>query len=86
MSQTFWVTFADKSSGSVDAASKREVFDVARTATGKEPTDAIILPYPARPVLHSIPHEKYGVCPAFCYRPERCKGYTSCPTNPSCTE
>ena len=38
------------------------------------------LPYPANPRL-DVRHE----CPSFCYRPNQCKGRTSCPTAPSCT-
>jgi hypothetical protein len=83
---TFWVTFNDKSNGSVDAETNEAALDKAREVTGKEPVSALTIPYPSRPVLHSVPHEKWGICPAFCYRPERCVGRTSCPNNPSCTE
>lgn len=39
------------------------------------------LPYPASP----IKGERLTTIPDFCFKPNTCKGHTSCPRNPCCT-
>lgn len=39
------------------------------------------LPYPASP----IKGERLTSIPPFCFKPETCKGHTSCPRNQCCT-
>ena len=48
-----------------------------------------VLPYPADPrwnVGKVAPSLEGPVSPSFCYEPERCKGQTSCPKQPSCVD
>lgn len=44
------------------------------------------IPYPANPMIWEYEHPIHGVTPHFCYRGKQCRGLSSCPGNPSCTE
>jgi hypothetical protein len=84
----FWVSFRD---GKQPAAACIEADDLpsalaqAEQITGRKPHAAETLPYPAEPRLNK--HDgPWGICPSFCYRPERCAGNTSCRERRSCTD
>jgi hypothetical protein len=59
---------------------------VAKETTGHDVIRADRLPYPAPPRLRMIEYGDAGVCPSFCYTPERCRGRGSCPHDIACTE
>lgn len=84
--RSFWMTFAGRAAGCVEANDEAEARAIALTETGMEPTKVQNLPYPANPRINKYVDPKYGVCPAFCFKPEQCCGNTSCPQRYSCTE
>lgn len=84
--QAYWLTFADRKAGCVEAEDAIDAALIGTELMGCEVTKVAILPYPASPRLHSYTHPKFGQCPSFCIFPEQCKGRTSCPQRRSCTE
>ncbi len=76
----FWITFTSGSSGYCEGVDAEAAMAKATEVTGREAIKADRLPYPAKPVLFQGDNR-----PAFCYKPRQCKGNTSCPQNPSCT-
>jgi hypothetical protein len=89
----FWVTFTDGSKGYCQGGSEFDAKQIAEKLTGKtvaggkyKDIAAVSLPYPATPVIWQLDHPVNGKCPAFCYRPEECKGRSSCPQRRACTE
>lgn len=90
--QGYWITFTDGSKGYCEGNSAYDAKKIAEHLTGKtvkggkfKDIDAVILPYPAEPVIWQLDHPVDGKTPRFCYRPEQCKGKTCCPQCPSCT-
>lgn len=90
----YWIEFKSGPSGCVEADDEAVALVAARLATGREPSKGYTLPYPAEPRLVTKKHkwkksdgevEEYNI-PSFCYRPNECKGRTSCPRRISCTE
>jgi hypothetical protein len=84
--KTYWVKFEGFPSMSVEAADEAEAKRTADDMIGKKVVKVDSLPYPARPRLTRHQDPKYGICPAFCFKPEECKGNTACPQSYSCTE
>lgn len=89
----FWLTFTDGSKGYCEGGNEYDAKRIAEHLTGKtvaggkfKDIAAESLPYPANPVIWQLDHPVSGKCPAFCFRPEQCKGNTACPQNYSCTE
>lgn len=77
MQNFYWVTFAKRSSGCIEAKDLDEAR--ARARAFDVPVKLEPLPYPANPRL-----DVRSDCPSFCYDPGNCKGRTACPKNPSC--
>lgn len=78
----YWVEFDHRPGGSVRAETEEEARTVAASKTGFAVKDLWIIPYPAKPVIH----DELGV-PAFCGSPRSaCRGRTSCPHRPACSE
>jgi hypothetical protein len=77
MQNFFWVTFANRASGTVEAKDMNEA--LVRAARLGDATKVETLPYPANPRL-----DVRTDCPSLCYSPNQCKGNTACPKNPSC--
>ena len=92
--QGYWLTFTDGTKGYCEGGSAYDAVQIAKKLTGKMVVAGDnkyqpkldTLPYPATPVIWQLDHPVNGKCPAFCYRPEQCKGKTACPQNHSCTE
>lgn len=86
MSASWWITFANRPPACIEA----ETPEIATKDAEELGRDKVVsvdrLPYPAEPRLNFWQHNTGSVCPSFCIRPERCKGKSSCPNNPSCTE
>lgn len=89
----FWLTFTDATAGYCEGANESDAKAIAEKLTGKtvaggkyKDIAAKSLPYPAAPVIWQLDHPVHGKCPSFCFKPEQCKGHTSCPQNYSCTE
>lgn len=91
----FWIKFTDGSSGYCEGHNEYDAVQIAQKLTGKTVADTgdnkwkpvlKSLPYPATPVIWQLDHPVSGKCPTFCFRPQQCAGYTSCPQNRSCTE
>lgn len=82
----FWFTFEDGGSGCIEADTQAAAEEIAETKLSRTTVSAKVLPYPANPRLHVVPHPEYGPCPSFCYSPETCAGQTGCPKRQSCTE
>lgn len=85
MSQ-FWMTFKGRGAACMEAPTEQEARTDAAVLTGAEVLTCHVLPYPAEPRLRPYIDPKWGKYPAFCFRPESCKGKTACPQNYSCTE
>lgn len=85
-SASWWVKFNDGKSACVDAKDEGHAIQLGSELSGKQAVSADRLPYPATPRLNANRHPKFGMCPAFCYRPDQCKGRTSCPQNYACSE
>lgn len=92
--QGFWLTFTDNTNGYCEGETPYDAVQIAQKITGKtvvagdnkyEPK-LDFLPYPASPVIWQLDHPVNGKCPTFCHNPDQCKGNTSCPQRPSCTE
>lgn len=81
----FWVTFKGRAAACVEAPTEADARTAAAAITGAEVVAVKRIPYAATPRLSPFSHPKYGVMPAFCFRPEQCRG-TSCPQRLSCTE
>lgn len=94
MMQGFWITFEDGSQGYCEGHNAYDAKRIAEKLTGKKvkcegsewKPELPILPYPANPVIWQLDHPVNGKCPAFCFKPNECKGCSSCPQNYSCTE
>jgi hypothetical protein len=84
--RAFWLTFQGKPAGCVEAPSEAEARAIGEADRGTPALTCDGIPYPANPRINKHIDPKWGVCPAFCYSPERCKGRTCCPQNYSCTE
>lgn len=83
--QGFWVKMEDGKKGYVEGESEYDAKGIAKHLLDSEVKEIATLPYPASPVIWQLDHPVHGKTPNFCYRPQSCKGRTSCPTNPSCT-
>ena len=90
----YWLEFTDGSRGYCEGESPYDAVAIAEKLSGKT---AVVgdnkyqpkldtLPYPANPVIWQFDNPVHGKCPAFCYRPNECKGHTACPQSHSCTE
>jgi|GEM_PF-2007285 len=77
----YWIHFIDHNPGCVEAENEENAKQIALKITGAEVTSCNILPYPADPRIN-----KLSECPSFCYDAEHCKGRTSCPKRPACSE
>ena len=75
----YWITFTDKPAGCIEAKSKAEALELAKTLG--QPEFAQELPYPGNPRLN-----KATDCPSFCYSPAACAGKSCCPKRPSCVD
>jgi hypothetical protein len=92
--QGYWITFTDKSKGYCQGQSAYDAVQIAEKLTGKTAEyegskwkpELKTLPYPASPVIWQLDHPVHGKYPSFCFNPDKCCGYTSCPQNRSCTE
>lgn len=82
MINAYWITFTDKTAGCCEGRDVADAKVRANEATGKEIDIALILPYPATPLLGP----RLTDCPPFCYSPTECAGRTSCPKNYACSE
>lgn len=82
----WWVEFETRSPGCLEALNPAAAIALAEQLTGVTPNACHLLPYPATPRLNLAEHASYGICPAFCYSPNICKGRSSCPRGPACTE
>lgn len=83
---SFWINFDGHKAGCVEADDWQNAKIIAEKETGFSVTTVEPLPYPAEPRINKVEHPKWGVCPSFCFKPEQCKGNTSCPQRYSCTE
>lgn len=98
---TYWVTFKDGYAGCVETIHGMTGIDHKKQIEGvkslfnewtkevKEHGEVVSvesLPYPASPRLITVSWLNGGACPSFCFKPNQCKGNTSCPQNYSCTE
>ena len=81
----FWLTFAGRRAACMEAPTEEGARRDAAALTGHQVLTAKRIPYPAAPRLRPFEHPKHGVMPAFCFRPEQCRG-TSCPQRYACTE
>lgn len=91
--QPYWLTFTDGSKACCEGFNARDAKVIAEKLTDKivaggayENIEAVILPYPANPVIWQFDHPVMGKCPPFCYDPNRCSGRSSCPRNIACSE
>lgn len=92
--QGFWITFTDGTKGYCEGSTPYHAVQIASKLTGKiviigsnkYKPEIPTLPYPANPVIWQFDCPVNGKCPTFCHSPNECKGRTSCPQNPSCTE
>lgn len=77
----FWVTFEDREPACVGVDWKdgpEQAVLAASEITGCVALSAKGLPYPARPQLNKVGE-------AWCYSPEKCQGYSSCPNKYACS-
>ena len=81
----YWVTFESHKAACVEAESEEAAKVRAAELTGSKVIAIKRIPYPATPRLCPFEHPKHGVMPAFCFRPQECRG-TSCPQSYACTE
>ena len=92
--QGYWLTFTDGSHGYCQGYSAYDAVCIAEKLTNKKvdakgskyDPEVPTLPYPADPVIWQLDHPVNGKTLNFCFRPEQCKGETSCPHNRACTE
>lgn len=84
--RAYWIKFDGHKSGCVEAPSPNVAKTIGAEITGHRAIDATVLPYPAMPRINTHIDPKYGTAPAFCFKPEQCKGYTACPQSYSCSE
>ncbi len=84
--QDFWITFMTGAPGCVTAENAEAAKEEAKRITGRVVATWYTLPYPAEPRLNKVEIKGYGVCPSFCFAPEKCKGRTSCPQRHSCVD
>lgn len=83
----YWVIYPSGrfSPECVEAASADEAERIARDVRGVAPVSVQTLPYPAHPRLDH-PSAPASGFPSFCWKPNECRGKTSCPRRISCTE
>ena len=74
----YWVEFEDGQKGTIEADGIEDAHNTARAVNPDSPREVFSLPYPAEPTLMKID------TPTFCWKPNECKGRTSCPGKPSC--
>lgn len=90
--QGYWLTFTDGTKGYCEGFDDFDARRIAEKLTGKTVAGdarkpaAKRLPYPASPVIWQLDHPVTGLCPAFCFAPNKCAGSTCCPQPYSCTE
>jgi hypothetical protein len=65
----------------VEAATKDEAITLAEEYFSERVDSCDRLPYPANPRFG-----RQTVCPSFCYSPNYCVGYRSCPKPYACSE
>lgn len=83
---SYWLTFEGRKPACVEAGDEESAAISGFSLTGAKVLTCKVLPYPALPRLNPYKDPQYGVCPAFCYTPEKCAGFTSCPGSYSCTD
>lgn len=84
--RAYWVKFDGHKAGCVEAENESAAKVAGKELTGCEVSEVKSLPYPASPRLNPWKHPKHGVCPSFCFNPEKCAGNSSCPQRMSCVE
>lgn len=77
--RSFWVTFYNHFPGTVDAETLTDAYKEA--AVFGKVMEAQVLPHPASPRLVVKAETIIN-----CYRPNQCKGFTSCRKDPACSE
>lgn len=83
---SYWVTFVGRARpGCIQADNDVEARSVGESKYGEAVRTVDVLPYPSFPILHSDGTPSTGF-EARCSDPSRCKGRTSCPKRPSCSE
>lgn len=99
---TYWVTFEDGYSGSVDTFGAPDMtyseaqdywtkylnrlFEYSLVKDHGKVVKVVSLPYPGNPRLVSVSYHKHGATPSFCMHPSQCAGRTSCPRRYSCVD
>lgn len=84
---SWWIDFGGaRAAACVDAEGQEKALELAEQLGGAKPVSAERLPYPAAPRLNSGVWPGGHRIPAFCWKPEQCKGRSSCPQRLSCTE
>jgi len=81
----YWITFTDGDSGYCEGGEMMHAVAIAQDQTGKTVRRAVVIPYPACPIIWQFDHPTHGKTPAFCVHPKTCAGHTSCPRTPACT-
>ncbi len=77
----YWVESDTGEKGTITADNKSQAKKLARFKLTGKIKSINVLPYPADPVLNGTE----GM-PPFCWKPDECKGHTSCPRNPVCID
>lgn len=81
----YWISFADRPAGCVEASCLYAAQQIAAERTGYAPSGGQVLPYPAEPRLNRVAHQGQAM-PSFCFDPQHCCGNTSCPKSHACVE
>ena len=89
----YWITFTDGTEGCCQGATAYDSKTIAEKLTGKtvrgnkySAEGAVVIPYPASPVIWQLDHPVSGKFPPFCYSPRKCAGKTDCPHSRACSE
>lgn len=85
MAQAYWVEFAARNPGCVEADTPEEAQRIAAEITGASATSCKTLPYPAEPRLNKV-EGKWGATPSFCFTPRECAGHTYCHRRRACDD
>lgn len=81
----YWITFDDDTTGCRHGESEQDAMDSAEKITGKKPSKAERLPYPATPRILAR-EEWFDAAPSICMDGNRCAGHSACPYRISCAE
>lgn len=100
--QAFWIEFEDGSKACCEGQSAGDAAAIAEHVSGKrvkrksghedaktwrhEHLEIDKLPYPATPRIWAFEHPVNGVHPAFCFKPNECKGRGACPRPRACDD